>query len=310
MLLVVGSFNLDLVHRCERFPSPGETVAGSFETGPGGKGANQAVAAARAGGEAAFVAAVGKDSFADRAREFLAGEKNLQVCLIEKDDAPTGTAGITVETRSGQNKIVVALGANLLLEPDDIPKTLLDRAKVVVCQFETNRHTVSELLKQCRKRGVLTILNPAPMQPQHAHVAAPHADIIVANEAEFSELVRQFHPGGYGDFTEEQIHALTDAQLHELCRATLDKQLVLTLGARGAFISTVDRYRLIKARSNLKIVDTVGAGDCFVGSLAARLSEGADLLSAAEYANAAAGLACTKVGAAAAMPFREEVEGR
>src|SRR5262245_52755315 len=161
-VVVVGSYVQDLAWRCAKFPAAGETVIGRFALGPGGKGSNQAVAAARAGAATCFVGAVGRDAFAEEARRFYRAE-GIAARFIEKPAHATGTAAILVNA-AGQNEIVVALGANAALARQDLDATLLRRARVVVTQLESNLAAAAHALRLARRTGVTTILNPAPMR--------------------------------------------------------------------------------------------------------------------------------------------------
>jgi ribokinase len=299
-VIVVGSFNQDLTWTCPEFPAPGETIVGRFQSGPGGKGSNQAVAAARAGAATAFVGALGDDSFGRDAENFLRAE-GITVHVARKK-LPTGNAAILVNRR-GQNQIIVALGANEALAPRDIPAPLLRRARVVVCQHETNLTVNAHILRTARRASVTTVLNPAPMRPDFDARVLAHTDILIPNETEFVALVRRL------DFDEAALRALAPAALHALCRTLGVPTVIVTLGARGCFISERDRHTRLPAHSGLKVVDTTGAGDAFVGGFAAGLVRfPGDVILAARYGNATAGLSVTKRGTAPSMPTRRAVE--
>ena len=299
-VVVVGSFNQDLTWSCAEFPSPGETIVGRFHTGPGGKGSNQAVAAARAGAATVFVGALGDDSFGRDAESFLHAEGIIP--RIARKKLPTGNAAILVNRR-GQNQIIVALGANAALTPRDIPASLLRSARVVVCQHETNLAVNAHVLRTARRAGVITVLNPAPMRPDFDTRVLAHTDILIPNETEFVALVRR--PG----FDEAALRAREPAALHALCRTLGVPTVIVTLGARGCFVSERDRHTFLPAHRGLKVVDTTGAGDAFVGGFAAGLVRfPGDVIAAARYGNATAGLSVTKRGTAPSMPTRRAVE--
>ena len=310
-VVVVGSFSQDLTFLCDIFPRPGETRVGRFASGPGGKGSNQAVAAARAGASTAFLGAVGRDAFADGARRFHAGE-GIDTRLVEKADLPTGTAGIVVDAR-GQNQIIVALGANGALAPADVDQhaDVLRAAAVVVTQLEANLGATAHALRLARAAGVHTLLNPAPMRPDFDPALLALADGLVPNETEFVTLVTRLGLNGGKPFSEADLAALPPAGLHALCRGVGVPTLVVTLGPRGCFLSTPAGFEHLPALAGVVAVDTTGAGDAFVGAFAAALAETpGDLARAARFANVAAALSVTRPGAALAMPRRGEVEAR
>lgn len=311
-VVVVGSFVQDLTFLCDVFPRPGETLVGRFLTGPGGKGSNQAVAAARAGAHTTFVGAVGRDTFAAGAREFHRAE-GIDCRMVEKPDLPTGTAGIVVDAR-GQNQIVVALAANGILTPADVDghADALRAAAVVVTQLEANLEAAAHALSLARATGARTLLNPAPMRPDFDPAMLTLTDLLVPNETEFAALVG--HLGlraGAAPFTEADLAALAPEELHALSRRFGVPTLVVTLGSRGCFVSTPAGGELIPAVPGVVPVDTTGAGDAFVGALAAALAETPhDLARAARFANAAAALSVTRPGTAQAMPRRGEIDVR
>ena len=299
-IVVVGSFNQDLTWTCAEFPAPGETIVGRFQTGPGGKGANQAVAAARAGGATAFVGALGDDGFGREAETFLRSE-GIALHLARKK-LPTGNAAIFVN-RHAQNQIVIALGANAALARRDVPAALVRHARVVVCQHETNLALNAHVFRTARRAGVTTVLNPAPMRADFDDQILDLTDVLVPNETEFVALVNR------RGFTEKKLAALADHDLHELCRSFDVPTIILTLGARGCFVSQSRGHLSIPAHPGLKVVDTTGAGDAFVGGFAAGLVRfGGNIAAAARYGNAAAGLSVTKFGTAPSMPARRDID--
>lgn len=303
-VVVAGSFNQDLTWTTLHFPHPGETTTGRFRSGPGGKGSNQAVAAARAGALTAFIGAIGKDPFGDALPAFYDGE-GIQHHLAVKNE-PTGNAGIWVES-SGENEIIVALGANLLLDIDDVPEGLVENARIVLCQHESSLALNRDIFARARQSGVTTLLNTAPMREDFDPKVLEQTDILVPNETEFVTLVRLM---GISDaLSEEALIGIDIRELHTLCRRLGVPTVVITLGKRGCFISTAEEYRQIPAYTNVKVVDTTGAGDAFVGGFAAGYcrSEG-DVFEAARFGNATAALSVTKAGTAPSMPCREEIE--
>lgn len=306
-VLIVGSFNQDLTWNTPRFPAPGETTVGSFTTGPGGKGSNQAVACARTGVATAFVGAIGDDTFGRALPDFYDAE-NIRHHLAVKPSHPTGNAGIWVNA-AGQNEIIVALGSNLALEPADLSADLLDKAGVVVCQHEISPEMTAWTLREAARRQKITILNPAPMIPDFDSNLLAHVSILVPNETEFVDLVGQLGHAGDPALSEDGLPQLEDDSLQALCRKFGVATVIVTLGARGCFVSTAAEGRPIQAVQGIKAIDTTGAGDAFVGGLAAGLVEFAgDLFEAARYANTVAALSVTRPGTAPSMPRRKEIE--
>ncbi len=301
-VLVVGSFNQDLTWNTARLPAPGETTVGTFTTGPGGKGSNQAVASARTGVGTAFVGAIGDDTFGRALPAFYEGE-NIRHHLAVKPGQPTGNAGIWVDGE-GQNEIIVALGSNLALCPADLPAELLDAARVVVCQHEIDAAMTAWTLREAHRRGATAILNPAPMIPDFDFAVLENVGILAPNETEFAALLRQagHDPGSALDPPES-------AALQALCRKLNVPVVMVTLGARGCFVSQKDSHELIPAVAGVRAIDTTGAGDAFVGGLASGLVQfDGDLSKAARYANTVAALSVTRRGTAPSMPSRGEIE--
>ena len=314
-ILVIGSYVQDLSWKCRSFPAAGETTVGTFTTGPGGKGSNQAIAAARAGTpqNVLYIGAVGRDAFAREARAIHRAEK-IPAHLVEKPRHPTGTAAILVNEH-GQNEIIVALGANAHLTRSDIPPAALKRAKILVVQHESNMDTTAWALKTARRAGATTILNPAPMRPDLDPATLAHVDILIPNETEFTALVNLLHLSPAAPFTEKTLHTLfaqTPSALHALCRRLLPPNVIITLGSQGCFISQPTGHTHIPAHTAIKVVDTTGAGDAFVGGLAAGLARQnpaapPDLIAAARYGTAVAALSVTKPGTAPSMPTKREI---
>lgn len=305
-VVVVGSFVQDLVWNCAAFPRAGETVIGTFAAGPGGKGSNQAVAAGRAGAPTLFVGAVGRDTFAAGARAFYKAEK-ISARLVEKPGHATGTAAILVG-ESGQNEIVVALGANARLSRADLPASLFAGAKVVVTQLESNLAAAAHALRLARAAGAATVLNPAPMRADFDPAILGHADILIPNETEFAVLVNRLSAGGRRGFTEKKLAALGHAAVHGLARAFGPPVVIVTLGKRGCLVSREEGYTFVPAHQ-VKAVDTTGAGDAFVGGFSAGLVRfRGDLLAAARFGTAVAALSVTRRGTAPAMPQKREIE--
>ena len=292
MITVLGSINLDLIGTVTRLPKPGETVpGGTFRTAAGGKGANSALAARRAGSQVRMFGAVGSDAFADEAlAELKAGGVDLST--VTAAPGPTGIAMILVDEH-GENVIAVLPGANGTLRPGDADAALegLDAGDVLMLQQEIPQETTERALELANAQGVTAILNTAPFlgtTPQLARKAA----IVIANETEFALL-----SGGSGAL---------ETQMRAWAKET-GKTIVVTLGGDGARAATPDAFLSVPA---LKIepVDTVGAGDTFCGYLAAGLDAGLGLEGAMRRAAAAASLACLKPGAQPSIPTAAEVE--
>lgn len=315
-VVVVGSFNVDHVWRCEALPAPGATLAGEYASGPGGKGFNQAVAAVRAGARTAFVCALGDDAGGRLARE-LAVADGLDLRALASE-APTGTAGIYVDA-AGRNSIVIGAGANAALSAAHVAAQddALRTARVVLVQLESPIGAVSAALAAARRHGALAMLNPAPANAATTRELLALADVLTPNETEFAALAAR-HLGERID--PAGVAALDQARLHALCRALAPAaSVVVTLGATGCFVSHPDGTRRGDASAcyrvgaeSVRASDTTGAGDAFNGALAASLAAAGTLPFAAHVAFASryAALSTERDGAAAAMPLRTEVDAR
>lgn len=283
MIVVFGSINLDLIFRMDALPAPGETLlAESLRTEPGGKGANQAVAAARDGARVALFGAVGRDGFAGEA---LAGLIDARVDLsgVEQADAPTGVASIVTDA-AGRNAIAVAPGANLLARQAAIPNEAM-RGAILLLQMECDRAETAALIFRAHALGARTILNLAPAVdlPEEA---LRKIHLLVVNESEAEFLARRFAVG-------PNAAALA---------ARLGCGVVRTLGADGCEAASVDGAAESVPAYKVNAIDTTAAGDCFVGVLAAALDRGASLKQALQRANVAAALACTRAGSQGSVP--------
>lgn len=305
-VVVVGSFVQDLTWKCASFPAAGETVVGTFVTGPGGKGSNQAVACGRTGVPTLYVGAVGKDAFARDAKAFYKAE-GIAARFVEKPKNVTGTAAILVN-RDAQNEIVVALGANADLRKADVPLEALKRAQVVVCQCESNLDTTAFVLKTARKAGVTTVLNPAPMRPDFDASLLANVDVLIPNETEFAALVNCLPACGESGFSAEMLHALSHEALHALVRKLGVPTVIVTLGSKGCFVSQTEGFEFIPAHRGIDVVDTTGAGDAFVGGFAAGLVQfEGEVGKAARFGSTVAALSVTKFGTAPSMPRKAEI---
>lgn len=315
-VVVVGSFNVDHVWSVAALPRPGETLAGQYHTGPGGKGFNQATASARAGASTSFVCALGEDAGGQLARA-LATADGIDLRDL-RSDAPTGTAGIYVD-RDGRNCIVIGPGANAELSTAfvDLQREAIAQARVVLGQLESPPASVAAAFAHARGAGALALLNPAPADA----VATPElwalADVVTPNETEFCAQLRR-HTGAVVD--PDKLAGLADDELHADCRRLLPHgSVVVTLGSAGCFVSHAEGrlhgdprsyYRV--AAAAVRAVDTTGAGDAFNGALAASLArrDQAPFADHVAYANRYAGLSTERAGAASAMPRDHELRAR
>jgi ribokinase len=293
MILVFGSLNADLVFQVRVLPRPGETVlCPGYVLAPGGKGANQAAAAAKAGASVRMVGHVGDDSFGSFLRGVLV-EAGVDCTGVADSDKATGIAVIGVES-SGENQIMVGSGANLATHASQVDDAALVAGLTVLCQNEVDPEATFALLQRARRRGVRTILNLAPAAPVPAPVLDA-IDVLVVNEIEAAMAAGE---GGVGD-----ARALAQglATRHDLT-------CVVTLGAEGAIaVGPGGNFRI--GPLAIDPVDTTGAGDAFVGVLAAALDQGRTLPEALRRASVAAGLACTRLGAQTS-PRVAEIEAR
>ncbi|MGJ5008792.1 ribokinase [Bradyrhizobium oligotrophicum] len=295
-VVVAGSINMDVVAAAERHPRIGETVAGrSVMYFPGGKGANQAVSAAKLGAPTTLIGRLGRDAFGEQLRAFLAGQGIDLAAVKDSADASTGTAIITLA--NADNTIVVIPGANAEVSADDVAQIALTTGDVAVSQFEIPQATIAAFFQRAKAAGATTILNPAPASAFGRELFAL-VDVLVLNESELGFLAGI----ELGDApTPQQVNAAVLA-----LKPRDDQTVCVTLGARGAVAVSGAEARLVEGRA-VKAVDTTGAGDCFVGALAARLSQGAAIADAIAYANAAASISVQRMGAGPSMPTAEEV---
>ena len=296
-IAVVGSLNMDLVVRTPHMPVPGETViGGDFRTIPGGKGANQAVAAARLGAEVAMIGRVGDDDFG-RAQLRNLGELGIDATHVIVDpEAATGIALITLDA-SGQNSIVLASGANMRLTKEDIntARGIILQSDVLVLQLESPLAAVAYAIDMAHAKGVEVILNPAPAQPLAKETLAK-VDYLIPNESETALL------------TGIEVADMDSAKVAaERLRGEGVGVVILTLGDRGAFLVSATESVHIPGYE-VAVVDTTAAGDAFVGGFAVALAQGQNLAQAVRYANAAGALAVTRLGAQPSLPTRREVE--
>jgi len=296
-IIVVGSSNMDLVVKSPRIPAVGETIlGGDFIMIPGGKGANQAVAAAKLGAEVYFIAKLGHDVFAEQSLANFKKEGVNAKYVVQTKQAPSGVALIMVD-ENGNNVIVVAPGANQKLSPEDVKKAESDIGScgAVVAQLEVPLETVEFAGRLANDSGVPFILDPAPAQnlgPEFLKMA----DVLTPNETEAEILT------GKEVTDEDSARTAAEDLLERGARA-----VILTLGAKGFVLATRDRTEYVSA-VNVDAVDATAAGDAFNGALAVGLAQGKTLDDAASFANYVAALSVTKMGAQSSMPTAEEVE--
>ena len=296
-VFVAGSINMDVVATADRHPRIGETVAGNAVFYfPGGKGANQAVSAAKLGAPATLIGRVGADAFGQQLKAFLAAQGVDLTFVKDTAEAHTGTAVITVA--NADNTIVVVPGANALVTASDVAAAALAKGDIAVSQFEIPLPAISAFFKRARAAGATTILNPAPAIEFGAELL-DLVDILILNETELGLL------------TKTELRDTDDhARFIEAARSLpigRDKIVCVTLGKQGV-LALVNDEPLIVAGRAVKAVDTTGAGDCFAGAVAAQLAVGSSITDALDYANAAASICVQRMGAAPSMPTKEDVE--
>lgn len=285
MIITFGSINVDFVYEVEEMPQPSQTLlAKRFRTESGGKGANQALAAARDGAEVVMVGAVGNDSLAEIGLQNLTATTDIS--RVARVDAPTGNASIHIDA-AGRNMIVVAAGANISASSDAVEEDLLQRANVVLLQMENDVAEVEKLIRRTLAVKATSILNLAPAFPLPQQVLSL-CDLIVVNEDEAEALAGWLGCGASA----------------EALSAHLDTGVLRTLGGDGAEACAFGDYIRIAAMP-VEVKDTTAAGDCFVGVLASALDRGLPLKSAMERASIAAGLACSRSGSQNSIPHSD-----
>lgn len=295
-ILVVGSINTDMVVKTSHFPKPGETIlGGEFSVYQGGKGANQAVAAARLGGEVVFISKLGNDSFGQNSINALRKENIDTTQVLVDDKVRSGVALITVDS-NGENTIVVAPGANNTLIPENIKHldAILDNCKVLLVQLEIPLKTVQYICQRAKERGVTVVLNPAPATILDESILG-YVDILTPNETEC-----EFLTGLKINDSFAAVKAINT--LLEMGVSTV----VITLGKRGAYVYENNELTLVPAKE-VHVIDTTGAGDVFNGALVVGLSQDKALVDAVILACEAAALAVTKMGAQSSAPTLQEL---
>lgn len=297
-IVILGVFVADTAYRASRQPKMGETLLGNgFALGPGGKGSNQAVAAARAGGDTAFLSKLGVDAFADMAMKTWE-EAGVHPAITRDPSSYTGAAYIFVEEETGNNAIIVSPGAAATLSPSDMDANaeLIGSAKVFVTQLEQPLDAAVRALEIARAGGAITVLNPAPAQKLDASVFAL-CDYVTPNETETEILT------GLPVTNVEEAKVAADALL-----AMGVKTAIITLGAQGALYHSKSESVLVPVFKAGPVVETTGAGDAFNGGFAAAIAKGMAPLDAVRFGSAVAGISVTRAGTAPSMPSLAEVE--
>ncbi len=297
-IVVMGSFVADLAFRTPKLPAWGETCMGAgFKLGPGGKGSNQAVAAAHAGGRVSFISKLGHDAFGDLAHSTYRAE-SIDTRFVFESASPTGAAAILLDARTGENAIIVVPGACFELSPTEVEqaRSLVQQAAVFVTQLELALPTVEFGLQMAHSLGAATILNPAPACNLPATIFEL-CDYITPNESEAEQL------------TSIAVTSLATAeQAADALLARGVRNAVITLGAQGAFVKNAATCLHVPAYNVGPVVETTGAGDAFNGAFAVALAEGQDIVAATRFGCATASISVTRPGAAPSMPQRSEID--
>lgn len=296
-LTVVGSFVVGLTIRAPRFPVAGETLIGSdFDFGPGGKGSNQAVGASRLGADCRLLVKIGQDSFAETALDLYKSEGLDTSHVIQVEDAKTGVAFITLN-QSGENHIILDIGANHLLAPSDVDliENEIEKSDVVMSVLEIRPETAGRAMALGKKHHALTLLNPAPSCELPEDILK-NIDVITPNETEL-RIMLGLAPDADGDVLE----------MAQKLQSFGVGNVIVTQGRSGALVLDDAGEMTHIPGINVKVVDTTGAGDAFNAALATALGEGRNLIEAARFAVVAGGLCCTKLGVIPALPTRGEV---
>ena len=295
-IVVIGSCNTDMVVKAGRLPVPGETVlGGTFYMNPGGKGANQAIAAARLGAEVTLISKIGYDLFGLQALEIYRSEKINTELIFTDQKSPSGVALISVDSY-GENSIIVAPGASRSLSTEDIDKakSKLEEADIILMQLEVPFETVESAATIAKSYGKKVILNPAPASVlSNSFLSCVHT--ILPNRIEAEML--------------SGIKVIDEESAWRAAKAIGEKgieNVVITLGKDGAYVKEKEEYTMIPAKE-VETIDTTGAGDVFCGAFSVYLSENHTLTESVEFANAAAALAVTRMGAQSAIPYKREI---
>jgi ribokinase len=296
-ILVLGNSNVDLIFKIPRFHNPGETIlAKAFTTAFGGKGANQAITAKRLGADVLFLTKVGNDHYGDIYRQNLIKNGLDQRLILRDKNLPSGMAVIEL-TLKGENRIIASLGANASLSENDLKKLnpFWKDIGVFVTQLEIPISTIKTGLTLAKEHGAITLLNPSPPVKLPSHIFAL-TDFLVPNEVEAQILT------GIKWRKEKDIHPIAN-RLIEMG----PKNVIITLGPKGLFFKNQSEEFWMRAYQ-VKVIDTTGAGDAFLGAFACALSKGRPLREALRFANGAGALATTKLGAQPSLPFKKDLD--
>ena len=296
-IVVIGSSNTDMLVTSDKLPEHGETIiGGEFIMNPGGKGANQAVAAARLGGNITFISKVGNDIFGNQAIGNLKNEGIRTEYIIQDPNSPSGVALIMVN-KKGENCISVAPGANGKLLPEEIEKckSIIDRSDILLIQLEIPLKTVERAIQTARKSNTKIILDPAPAYKLPGEILE-NVHIITPNESEAQQI------------TGIEVNSIESARKAATRLKEMGPEIaIVTLGARGAYVKSEALDQLVSTKE-VNAMDTTAAGDTFNGALAIGISEQMSLLDAIEFANSAASVTVTKMGAQSSIPYRRELK--
>lgn len=298
---IFGSFVVDLAFRTPRLPVKGETIKGiSFQMGPGGKGSNQAVAAKRAGANVNMITRVGRDALADLAFSSFEKEGIGMDYVFQDDEVKTAAAAIIVDDVTGENQIVVSLGACLHFTREEIEsvRCVIEQSDYLLVQLEANLDAIEHVIHIAHENGVKIILNPAPAVHLSDSILKT-VDIITPNETEAAILADLDVKTA---FQKENIKKAADILLNKGI-----KTIIVTMGEKGALLKTNQREKVFKSMQ-VEVVDTTGAGDAFNGGLVTALAEGKILDEAIRFANIVGALSVTRNGTAPAMPYRKEID--
>jgi len=297
-VVVMGSYVADVAFRTEKLPAWGETYMGSeFRLGPGGKGSNQAVAAARAGAQVSFISKLGRDAFGDMAREMYRRE-GIDAAHVLETDSATGAAAIIIDARKGENAIIVVPGACFELNAAEVEQAreVIAMADVFVTQLELSLPTVEAGLRLAHSVGVTTILNPAPGCKLPESVFQ-YCDYLMPNETETEIL------------TGVRVVSIEDAKrAADVLLGWGARNVVITLGEQGALVKNAALCEVVPAFNAGEVVETTGAGDAFTGGFAVALAEKKGIVEAVRFGCAVAGISVTRQGTAPSMPLRSEVD--
>ncbi|MEM7511119.1 MAG: ribokinase [Bacteroidota bacterium] len=297
MITVIGSSNTDMILKLGRIPAPGETLlGGEFQMAAGGKGANQAVAAARAGAKVHFVACVGKDVFGEQAIQGFQKD-GINTQFVFQEEGPASGVALIFVSEEGENSIGVASGANARLLPQNIDAAIsaIEEADLVLLQLETPMETIAHAIEMAHKLGKKIILNPAPAQALSTDILSK-VDILTPNETEAALLTGM--PVNSTQDAEEAARKLSEMGV---------KEVIITLGKEGALHYDGKKAKLIPGFA-VDAQDTTAAGDTFNGSLSVALTEGKSMEEAIRFAHAASALSVTRMGAQPSVPYRKEIE--